>query len=479
MSLGTRLTLKTIVIVGALVGLALVAWAGLNGLNRDLDAALEEYDQLRQVYELAVTIEQARIVLRTDPGNAARLRPMVMRAMLELDEPALALRPELVEQLRGDLRAVSDALSGGGEVDPEPMAGALNTATNRLTYEADQIERRIAAVGVAADARRARVTRWVGGAAIAASALVIAIGVWQYLAVMRPLRRLERGVSRLARGDFTEKLVGTGDREFVRLAEDFNDMAEQLGGLYQSLEDKVRQRSRQLAQSERLASVGFLAAGVAHEINNPLAIIAGEAELALRALPESADEQARQGLAAIRDEAFRCKGITQKLLSLARPGGEVREAVDLPALAGEVAALVRTLAQYDSHRIEIGGQAPRVTSNAAQLKQVLLNLVINALEASPAGAKVQIDIAGSGDKACLSVIDHGQGMDESTRSKVFEPFYTQKKSPSQPGLGLGLSISHAIIEDLGGRLTVESPGLGQGSTFTIELPGEASSKEQA
>lgn len=474
MSLGTRLTLKTAAIVGALLALAAVAWWGLNGLNRDLDAALDEYDQLRQVYELAVTIEQARVVLRTDPKNTGRLRPMVTKALLELDDQSLALRPELAGQLRGDLLTVYEALSAGqGEerpADPAALAGALSQATNRLAVEARQIEQRIAAVGVAADQRRARVTRWVGGAALVAAVLAIGVGFWQYLAVMRPLRRLERGVNRLARGDFTEKLVGTGDREFVRLAEDFNAMADQLRGLYQSLEDKVRQRSRQLAQSERLASVGFLAAGVAHEINNPLAIIAGEAELALGALPADADAASRDALSAIRDEAFRCKAITQKLLSLARPGSDAREAVDLRKLAGDVATLVRTLPQHEGRKLNVVGPAATVPTDPAQVRQVLLNLIINALEASPVDGIVQVSVAVTEDRARVIVADQGRGMDEQTLARVFEPFYTEKRTPSAPGVGLGLSISHAIIEDLGGRLTAASDGPGRGSTFTIELP---------
>ncbi|MEM1353785.1 MAG: ATP-binding protein [Planctomycetota bacterium] len=478
MSLSTRLTLKTLVIIASLLALSGVAWWGMTGLDRDLDTALDEYDQLRQVYELAVSIEQARVVLRTDPGNAGRLRPMVTRTLLELEDPGLALRPELVQELKGYLLVVNDAFSSGpggrlpDEVDVDAMIGALGGVTNKLANEAEQIERRIAQVGIDADRRRVRVKRWVGGTAVSASALVVVIGVWQYLAVMRPLRRLERGVNRLARGEFTQQLRATGDREFVRLAEDFTSMAQQLRELYQSLEDKVRERSRQLAQSERLASVGFLAAGVAHEINNPLAIIAGEAELALGSLPEGVDSEVRQGLMAIRDEAFRCKAITQKLLSLARPGSGQREEIDLRQLAEDVVSLVRTLPQHQGRSLQVQGDAAvNVRTDPAQLKQVVLNLVINALEAAdPGTGQVVISVQRPADRPTIKVRDNGQGIDPDTLARVFEPFYTEKNSPSTPGLGLGLSISHAIISDLGGTLAAASPGPGRGSTFTIELP---------
>lgn len=483
MSLGTRLTLKTAAIVGALLALAAVALWGLSGLNRDLDAALDEYDRLAQTYELAVTIERVRGVLRTDASNANRLRPMVTRALLELEDEDLVLGEDVIGPLRTDLLAVTDALdSGAGPAQAAALSGPLNEATQRLFNEANRIETRIAEVGRSADARRAKVTRWVWAAAVVASALAIGVGFWQYLAVMRPLRRLGSGVNRLAGGDFSQKLRATGDREFVRLAEDFNRMAQELQGLYQSLEEKVRLRSRQLAQSERLASVGFLAAGVAHEINNPLAIIAGEAELALQQLGKGdggpADPQAAQGLATIRDEAFRCKAITQKLISLARPGSGERARVDLLALAQEVATLVRTLPQHEGRALDVAGTVAMVETDPAQLRQVLLNLVINALEASPTDGRVTVRVTADA-AGRVAVIDHGRGMSESTLAKVFEPFYTEKKSPSAPGLGLGLSISHAIIDELGGRLTAGSEGPGQGSTFTIELPAGAISKEQA
>ena len=117
------------------------------------------------------------------------------------------------------------------------------------------------------------------------------------------------------------------------------------------------------------------------------------------------------------------------------------------------------------------GPAVTVDSDAARVKQVLLNLVINALEAVPAGnGRVTINVSEQSGLATLAVQDNGKGIDRDGIARVFEPFYTAKKSPNTPGLGLGLSISHAIIQDLGGRLTAASPGPDKGSTFTIELP---------
>ena len=135
--------------------------------------------------------------------------------------------------------------------------------------------------------------------------------------------------------------------------------------------------------------------------------------------------------------------------------------------------MVRTLPQLEGRGLQFmgDGAAVQVQTEAAQVKQVLLNLVINALEAiEPGEGQVQVGILPNPATPTLIVKDNGRGMDVQTLERVFQPFYTSKKSPNRPGLGLGLSISHAIIEDLGGQLTAASPGPGQGSTFTIKLP---------
>src|SRR5205807_1065265 len=136
-----------------------------------------------------------------------------------------------------------------------------------------------------------------------------------------------------------------GPAEFAELAEDFNRMARELEALYRDLEQKVAIKSRELVRSERLASVGYLAAGVAHEINNPLSIITGYGERAIQKLERDANDDgsavAMKSLRIMCEEAYRCKAITEKLLSLARPGEEARGPVLLGALAGEVVALVQ------------------------------------------------------------------------------------------------------------------------------------------
>lgn len=473
MSLGTRLTLKTAVLILAVVVVAVVALLGLSGLNRDLDQALGEYDRLRAVYLLSTSAKQTQLALRSPPVDPDRARQMILQLVLLADQIEEMTKADRLRELRGSLREILAGLDEPPEgTDPYRLASVqLHGPIAYLSAEISETNTKILEIQKYAQAHRFRVQMSITGTALVAALLAIAVGVWQYMAVMNPLRRLGRGVRLLALGQFGSELKATGDREFVALSDDFNRMANELQTLYRDLEDKVRLRSAQLAQSERLASVGFLAAGVAHEINNPLAIIAGEAELALGDLPEDAQDR-RAALTAIRDEAFRCKGITQKLLSLARPGSSTPEPTALKPIAQEVSSLVKTLPQKDRRLLAVEGDDQIVANtSASQVKQVLLNLVINALEAvEPDTGRVLVKVSSEDGRATILVQDNGRGIDEPTLSRVFEPFYTEKETPTTPGLGLGLSMSYAIIEELGGRLRAASDGPGKGSTFMIELP---------
>jgi signal transduction histidine kinase len=301
-------------------------------------------------------------------------------------------------------------------------------------------------------------------------------GYAQYREVIVPLNRLREAVRRVAAAQFSERIEQTGQKEFAELAAEFNHMAAELDSFYRTLEEKVEAKSRELVRSERLASVGFLAAGVSHEINNPLNIISGYAELAGKRLTSSYDanaiSDAVHALRVIRDEAFRCKEITGKLLSLAKGDTSGRENLALDSVAREVAVLAGGLKDYRDRRIELKLDGPlTVKANATEMKQVLLNLTVNALEAvKPGEGKVLIEGRRRNGWIEVSVCDNGYGIAAEALKKVFEPFYTRRQGARAPGTGLGLSITHAIVQSHGGRIRAESNGAGQGSRFTLELP---------
>jgi signal transduction histidine kinase len=377
---------------------------------------------------------------------------------------------------------------------------AVGQALPKIALLSDEIQHQI---GASEDAARYKLRRTMLAIGVLAGVVMagsMMLGFIQYRAVMRPLRDLGKGVRRIARGHFTDRMTLGGGEEFATLAQDFNGMAGELDGFYNLLEQKVAANTRELIRSERLASVGFLAAGVAHEINNPLGVIAGYAEYSIdqlkqRPMPtlpadgspgcssgaaELANDATRQDIAGalqiICDEAFRCKDITAKLLTLAHPGEGVKQLVSMPAVASAVVAIAGGLRQYRDRKLTTSAEAAAdlaVLAVEPEMKQVVLNLVLNALEATaPGTGQVALEVTRKGEAVSLAVTDNGRGMTSETIERVFEPFFTERPTrPAQErGTGLGLSITHAIVKEHGGRITAQSDGPGKGSRFTVELP---------
>ena len=313
--------------------------------------------------------------------------------------------------------------------------------------------------------------------------LMLALCRWFYRFVFYPIRDLQRGVGRVAHGDFEHTIdVKSGD-EIEDLAEAFNDMTGRLREMYRDLARQVNERSRQLVRSERLAGVGFLAAGVAHEINNPLASIAFcsealERRLAdvLDQLPQSSGHVGEQDreivnkyLKMIQEEAFRCKEITQRLLEFSRGGERRREPTDLGELIQSVLDMVQHL-QNGKGKELIFHQNDQMTAwvNGQEIKSVILNLVVNALDSMDEGGTLTITQRRRDNMAELIFQDTGCGMTGEVLENIFEPFFTRSRTGK--GTGLGLSISHRIINQHGGDIEAVSPGPSQGSTFTVHLP---------
>jgi signal transduction histidine kinase len=235
--------------------------------------------------------------------------------------------------------------------------------------------------------------------------------------------------------------------------------------------------------------VGFLAAGVAHEINNPLASIAfcGEAlearlnELLRQSRPtgRTAEEYEIFGkyLKMIQDEAFRCKHITERLLEFSRTGEPRRESIELRQLVQAVLDITQHLPNHKGKHIvfEIAPERPggRITAwvNGEEIKSVVLNLVVNALECMDEDGRLTIRLSQRDGRAELRFTDTGCGMSREVLDNIFEPFFTRSRSGK--GTGLGLTITHLIISQHGGEIEADSPGPGQGSTVTVRLPVQA------
>ena len=225
--------------------------------------------------------------------------------------------------------------------------------------------------------------------------------------------------------------------------------------------------------SNKLASIGRLAAGVAHEINNPLAIINEKAGLVLDLVTVESDVKHRERIVTAVDSILksvqRCKKVTHRLLGFARHMDVTNETIDLESLLREVLGFLEKEAEYREVAVvfEIDPELPTITSDRGQLQQVFLNILNNAVAAVPHGGKIGIEIAREGaDHVSVTVADDGVGIPRENLERIFEPFFTTKDGS---GTGLGLSITYGIVKKLGGEIRVDST-VGEGTRFTVKLP---------
>ena len=516
MSLKRKFLAQNLLLAFGLCAVAAVSFWRLGALRHEVETSRFAYTELKTAQTMMVQTAEAKGLLAAGAdADRVRVAATLREALGGLadfvdtdshyaDDPdAAAAYAELMktarrarERITSVIQAVEQRPGGGKAGAPPTDAAALASTVDAALWDMEALVRGCTLyIRTKQDEASAQLTRaalLIGGLCTAAVVAALLVTASQYRSVMAPLHRLRRGVRGVAAARFSERLDPAGSREFSELSEEFNRMAAELEGFYHQLEEKVRAKSRELVRSERLASVGFLAAGVAHEINNPLNIITGYAELTLKRLraldgdpaaPDDARDAARdaaRSLQIIRDEAFRCKETTEKLLSLARGGKEVREVLNLALLAGEVAGMVRGLKNYRDRKVSINfrddADAMQVVANASEMKQVLLNLTVNALEAVALGSgEVVIDGRRRDEWVEVSVSDNGRGIPPESLPHVFEPFFTDKRGAGEPGTGLGLSITHAIVEGHGGRIDAHSAGCGRGSRFTFQLPAAAGS----
>ncbi|HAK89351.1 MAG: hypothetical protein A2X55_10560 [Nitrospirae bacterium GWB2_47_37] len=278
----------------------------------------------------------------------------------------------------------------------------------------------------------------------------------------RPIVMLKEGAERIGMGEFGYRInIASGD-EMGGLAESFNKMAHNLENL-RSMEERLR-------QAERLAAVGKFAAGIAHEINNPIGNVIGIAKLMGK---NYVDNDAREDIETIIKNADRCARITKDLLSYSRQSPPRKEPVSLGALIDDAINTVKH--QIRSDNIEITKRLcvnpAALSADPLQISQVLNNILLNAAQSIKGSGSIKIETLAAGDTAEVVITDTGCGMDEDIKDRIFDPFFTTKAVGE--GTGLGLAISYGIVRNHGGEIFVESEK-GRGSAFRIKLPiGEA------
>jgi two-component system, NtrC family, sensor histidine kinase HydH len=255
--------------------------------------------------------------------------------------------------------------------------------------------------------------------------------------------------------------VATGRER--RLRRHYQQVAEQLSGVY----EKVQANFEGMKRAERLSALGQLSAGLAHEIRNPLASISGAASILARA--ENLDPKSSKCLEIIRSECERLNGLLTNFLNFARPRPPCLQTIQLEPVLDNVLALashgVRGKTVHFEKKFEAGLHP--VECDPEQLEQVLLNLMINATEASPDGGTVTLSATAAESRIAIGVVDHGHGVASAHIDRLFDPFFTTKEN----GTGLGLPVAHQIVRQMGGSLLAQA-NTDRGMTFSVVLPAK-------
>ena len=448
--------------------------------------------------------------LRIQETRLEQTWPLAAQALARLasEQPELPPGPAGAYWWRLDAQGSARPLGDAPPIDPETRAFAEEAgASGELLlargwpWEPVRVARRdaygIAVMRLPPAASPALLV----GLVVGAIAILTAFGASVLRGgVVRPLERLSRAAREVAAGDLEVRVPEEGVAETAGMARAFNEMTAALAARTQALEKAVadlRESSRSLRtarqgleRAERLAAVGRLAAGVAHEVGNPMGALLAFLDLVAR---DTGLSQASHGyLAKARTQVERVRSILRDLLGFARPPRGESAPVDLAQVAEEVIELVRAQRRYAGigFRVIVEREVPLALADRATVAQLLLNLVLNAGDAvRPDGGEVRVCLAPTaferraGDDASsalsrsridaveLRVEDDGPGVPAADRERIFDPFYTTK----DPGEGTGLGLANALrsAEQLGGRLDLAEPRPGAGAVFVVTLPAAA------
>lgn len=297
------------------------------------------------------------------------------------------------------------------------------------------------------------------GAVVICAAVIVVFSV----AVRRPMLELQDKIARVSLGDLNVSVdFGQRNDEIGELGRDFNEMVAQLRA---NREEIHRLHQTQMSRAEHFATLGELAAGLAHEIRNPLAGIAGVIEIVSRDLPPNSP--ARGVIKDAKEEAVQINRILTDLLETARPKPPHFLVRDISSTAEHAVTFARQQATTKRIEIELNQEAnlPLVDHDSNQINQVLLNLLLNAIQAFEKPGNIYVSLRRDHDAVLITVADEGKGIAPETLPNIFRPFFTTKGH----GTGLGLSLARRIIETHGGTITVRSE-VGAGTQFTIRLP---------
>ncbi|HVX95100.1 MAG TPA: ATP-binding protein [Polyangia bacterium] len=511
MRLGTRVTVVTTALVAAV--LVASGWAALKVRRADLEADLS-----REAREIAAALRAGLEPLEADTAqDTLEDRARSARENKELFQ---------LEILRvGEDRRTDDQawllLMQGAEIEDAPVGRIFDSAEGRGArsfamavplYDAAGLDlpprhparKAVAMLGMRRDAGYIRAEMMATArrlfplflGIIALVAIVVRLALRQ--TVVRPLRRLLEGIDAVGKGDLSRVILAERDDEIGTIAGRFNAMTASLREVREERQRGAEARvalEARLRQSEKLATIGQMAAEIAHELGTPLNVIGGRARTINKIIARQSGEgsgefvknpsaEIQKNAGIIGGEVARITKIIRQVLDFSRKRGPTLTRVRVPALVTEAVELVTETARRQGIAVIVAAApsgVPDIPGDPDQLQQVCLNLLMNAMHAMPTGGTLRIgvervvrrkgglDLAAPAEYVVLEISDSGAGIPEDHRDKIFEPFFTTRDEGQ--GTGLGLAVSNGIVKDHDGWIEVESPGpAGVGAVFRVYLP---------
>lgn len=416
-----------------------------------MHSLLHEMREDEETTRLLVELRHALRDAQTATGADEQARAREFQTLLGELRPKMntAAQAQLIEQIA--------ALAGDDQAfHLEPGQ------TQQIEQRVDELRREFAASAGGfeqhANILHHSTFRWLVAVLAVASSFAVGVALYIGRTITARVNQLSSGARSWAEGNLNARVSVPGDDEFGRLALQFNAMAAAL---------KETQDAR--AHAERLAGIGQVAAGVAHEINNPLAVILGY----VRILRRGAQGPLETDLGVIEEEAVRCQQIVESLLELARPGNPSPQTtpVSIGALCREIAERLRASEQTANVHLTVEGDE-LVPGSELKLRQLFLNLIRNAVEAARPDGNVTVSLSRSGNFVEASIVDTGTGVPPQILPHLFEPFATSKPA----GTGLGLALARSIARDHRGDVTLVQSSTA-GTTFKVALPHTAEARE--
>jgi signal transduction histidine kinase len=495
MKLGTRVTILTTMLVAPVLGAS--GWAALKLRRADLEADLD-----RQAREVAEALRTG--IEPLDPGTASKtlterawlsrerddtftLEVLRIRDVWQTEDQGWQILSQAAEIEDGP---VGRLLESPGREPAFAMAVPLHDSNGMALPRHHPARRPLAIVGMR------RHARYISDevAATARRIFPVFLGVVVFVAVgvllalrtivTLPLRRLLEGMDAVGKGDLSRVILAERDDEIGTLAGRFNAMT---GSLREAREEGDRGVQARLAletrlrQSEKLATIGQMAAEIAHEVGTPLNVIGGRARALSKPKKAADPAEVVKNAGIISGEVERITKIIRQVLDFSRKRGPTVTSVHLGSVVAEALEFLSEIIGRQAIRIEVRTMPsqPEVPGDPDQIQQVCLNLLMNAIHAMPRGGKLRIttervtrrreglDLAAPGPYAMLEIVDSGPGIPAADRDKIFEPFFTTKDDGQ--GTGLGLAVSLGIVKDHDGWIEVDSPP-GGGAVFRVFLP---------